>query len=120
MSNQNQIIKLNNDNYSNWKFKMEMLLIKEDLFDVIEEEPPRPVDVRWDKRDRQCRALINLYIEDNQIIHVKYETSAKATWVKLKEIHERSNLSSKLYLLRKLYSLKLTEDGDMQIPINSL
>ncbi|WP_331035945.1 retrotransposon gag domain-containing protein [Lactovum miscens] len=99
---------------------MEMLLIKEDMYDVIETNPPDPLTEKWKKSDRQCRALINLYIEDNQIIHVKNETTAKATWDKLKNIHERANLSSKLFLLRKLYSLKLQENGDMQKHINNL
>lgn len=119
-SNQTQIVKLNSSNYSTWVFKMQMLLIKEDLYDVIENNPPDPLTEKWNKRDRQCRALINLFIEDNQIIHIKYESTAKATWNKLKQVHKRSNLSSKLFLLRKLYSLKLEEHGNMQAHINKL
>lgn len=46
-------------------------------------------------------------------MYVKNKTSAKATWTILKTIHERANLSSKLYLLRALYSIKLAENGDM-------
>lgn len=45
------ITKLNNTNYSIWKFKMEMILIKEDLFDLIEKEPPNTVDTKYEKRD---------------------------------------------------------------------
>lgn len=44
--------------------------------------------------------------------------TAKDTWNKLKSIHERSNLSSKLFLLRKLYSAKMPEDGNMIHHIN--
>ncbi|GBM35607.1 Retrovirus-related Pol polyprotein from transposon TNT 1-94 [Araneus ventricosus] len=111
--NNPQIVKLNANNYSVWKFKMEMILIKEDLFHLIEDDTPSQPDEKYIKKDRQARAIINLCIEDSQIIHIKYETTAKATWNKLKAIHERSNLSSKLFLLRKLYATKLSEDGNM-------
>ncbi|GBN76739.1 Retrovirus-related Pol polyprotein from transposon TNT 1-94 [Araneus ventricosus] len=111
--NNPQIVKLNANNYSVWKFKMEMILIKEDLFHLIEDDTPSQPDEKYIKKDRQARAIINLCIEDSQIIHIKYETTAKATWNKLKTIHERSNLSSKLFLLRKLYATKMSEDGNM-------
>lgn len=58
------------------------------------------------------RALINLSIEDKQIIHIKHLNTARETYDTLKEINERCNLSSKLYLLRKLYSTKLNEGGN--------
>ncbi|GBN06771.1 Retrovirus-related Pol polyprotein from transposon TNT 1-94 [Araneus ventricosus] len=111
--NNPQIVKLNANNYSVWKFKMEMILIKEDLFHLIEDDTPSQPDEKYIKKDRQARAIINLCIEDSEIIHIKYETTAKATWNKLKTIHERSNLSSKLFLLRKLYATKMSEDGNM-------
>lgn len=41
-----QIIeKRNSTNYSKWKLKMEMLLIKEDLFEAINETPPTPISI---------------------------------------------------------------------------
>lgn len=39
--------------------------------------------------------------------------TARETWRALREIHERHKLSSKLYLLRKLYSIKLAEGGNV-------
>lgn len=34
-------------------------------------------------------------------------------WLAVKNSHERTNLSSKLFLLRKLYSIKLVEGGNV-------
>lgn len=34
------VAKLNNENYQIWKYKIELLLIKEGLLSVIIEEPP--------------------------------------------------------------------------------
>lgn len=118
-----QIIeKLNFTNYFNWKFKVEILLIKEDLFDAITETPLHTITTDCSKKDHKAMVIINLSIEDSQITHVKkhLEHMARDTWNALKTIHESSNLSSKLYLLRKLYSRKLAESGTMTNPITKI
>lgn len=66
------------------------------------------------------KTLINLFTEDSQIIHVKNQIRARVTWNTLKNIDERSNLSKKLYLLRKLYNAKLNEKGNMNSPIKKM
>ena len=71
------------------------------------------MDKKKKKKDKKARAIINLSIEGNQIVHVRHKTTAKETWNALKSVHERVNLSSKLFLLRKLYSTKLEEGGDL-------
>ena len=67
------------------------------------------MNAEWQKKDRKARALINLFTDDSQIVHVKNLTSARNTWETLWAKHERTNLSSKLYILCKLYSTKLEE-----------
>ena len=62
---------LNGKNYSIWSEKMELLLITEDLWDLIEEEMPTPVDNLWSKRDDKARGTIVLLEEDNQLIHMQ-------------------------------------------------
>lgn len=114
------IEKLHNSNYDNWSFKLEMLLIKDDLFHFITEGPPSPQDDKWLKGDAKVRATINLCIDDAQIIHVKNLQTSKQIWQTLKCVHQRSTLSSKLFLLRKLYSQKLSEGGDMNSHINNI
>lgn len=113
------IDKLTDDNYSVWKFKIEQLLIKEGLYDVVF-ETKREDHVNWDKNDRNARALICLNISDSQIAHVRHSKSAKETYDQLKSVHERVNLTNKLYLLRKLYSIKYVESVKMQEHINSV
>lgn len=79
-----QLAKLNNRNYSNWKFKIELLLIKEKVWDTISKPRPATPDPTWTEKDQTARAIIGLNIEDNQLVHVRNETSAKAAWEKLK------------------------------------
>ena len=114
------ITKLNSDNYQMWKFKMEMLLSKDDTWDVLTTDRPDVDNQEWDKKNRQARATIALLVEDEQLIHIKGEDTAKGMWNALRRLHESSSLNNKLYLLRKLYQSKLTPEGDMQEHIRSV
>lgn len=68
------ITKLNNINYQLWKFKLEMLLNKDDLWQVLNTDriTNRPT-VEWDRRNKQARAIISLLVEDDQLIHRRKE-----------------------------------------------
>ena len=109
-----RIAKLNSVNYQTWKFKVELLLTKEDLWDTVFQDPPDPVTPEWQAKDRKARATIGLLLEDSQLHHVRKEVTAKATWNALKQHHEKSTLSNKVSLLKKLCALKLTETGSME------
>lgn len=101
------IEKLNNSNYANWLFKIENLLVKDDLFKYVLENPPETPDEAYTQDNVKAKAIINLSIEDGQILNVKQLDTPKQIWDILKAIHLRANLSSKIFLLRKLYSQTL-------------
>ena len=114
------IVKLNNTNYQLWKFKLEMLLSKDDLWDMVNQDKPEEAPNSWEKRDRQAKATISLMVEDDQLIHIRNKDSARGMWLALQKLHERSNLTSKLYLLRKLYKMRLTKGAVMRSYINQM
>ena len=109
-----RITKLNNQNYQTWKFKVELLLTKEDLWDTLSSDPPEPLTDAWRSKDCKARATIDLLLKDNQLHHVRKESTAKSTWTALQEYHEKSTLSNKVSLLKKLCDLKLTDGGNME------
>lgn len=117
-----QITKLNDDNYPVWKYKMELLLIKEELWNVIIKNTPvteKELAI-WNKKEGKARAYIGLFIEDNQIIHVKNKITAKSMWQALQEYHQKSTLSNKVRLLRRLCRMMLPEGGNMQTHLNAM
>lgn len=116
------ITKLNNENYFVWKYRMELLLIKEGAWSVVNEAKPEIAtqSAEWEKRDNTARALIGLSVEDDQLIHVRTKTTAKEVWEDLKEYHERSTLSNQAHLMRKICSTKLDENGNMNEHLNNL
>lgn len=114
------IAKLNNNNYHIWKYKLELLLIKEDLWDVVQTSEPKNDDSEWVKRDGKARATIGLLIEDNQIVHIKKESTANQVWKALENYHQKSTLSNKVNLLKKICNLKLQDNQSMEKHINDL
>lgn len=108
------IAKLNNDNYELWRYKVELLLIKEDLWDVVNKAAPAQPDAAWQTKDGKARATIGLLVEDNQLIHIRSKTTAAGTWKALQNYHQKASLSSKVMLLKNLCSMKLTENGNIE------
>src|SRR6218665_1493064 len=73
----NKIENLNNQNYQTWKFKMELLLIKEDLWETVTKEIPDLVTAEWHTKDAKARAIIGLQVADNQLHLIRKQTTAK-------------------------------------------
>lgn len=122
------IVKLNNENYFTWKFRMELIFIKDDVWHVIEKTAPALSSDRsnqstvdaWKRSDDKASATIELLVEDNQLNHIRNKTTAKQWWDALKEHHEKSTLSNKVILMRKICDAKMEEDGDMEAHIDVL
>lgn len=63
------IEKLNNTNNSNWAFKKENLLTKDELFKYAIDDSPATPDPTYSKNSARAKTIINLSIEDSQIVH---------------------------------------------------
>ncbi|OAD56172.1 hypothetical protein WN48_03818 [Eufriesea mexicana] len=74
------ITKLNNSNYCSWKFKVELLLIKEGLWELVTQNRPATPDTDWFNKDGKARATIGLLVEDDQLIHIRSAKTAKEVW----------------------------------------
>src|SRR6218665_3886831 len=85
------VAKLNNSNYQIWKFKVKMLLIREDTWTVVQGVIPDPVPDDWQRKDETAQCTISLTVEDNQLVHICNCTSARDMWKQLQKVHERSN-----------------------------
>lgn len=122
------ITKLSNENYFTWKFRVELLLIKEGVWDVVSGTIPVLSNDRsnqstfdaWKRNDDKARANIGLLVEDNQLSHIRSKTTAKEMWESLKEYHEKSTLSNKVILMRQICGANMEESGDMETHIGEL
>lgn len=98
------VAKLGNSNYPSWKFRMEMLLVREELYYVISDPAVEPVTEQWTKDDRKARATLGLCVKESQFGLIKNADGAKIMW---------HSVSSRVSLLKKLCSKNLQESGDM-------
>lgn len=124
-----KFVKLNDKNYANWKFRMELLLRKQNLWKkVIIGEAPKQVEKdgcitnkkeidEWETFDDEARGTIGLAVEDDQLAHIRTAKTARATWEALKNYHEKNTLANKAHLMRSICSLKLEEGGDAKAHI---
>lgn len=93
-SQRTQIAKLNGKNFQIWKFKLELLLTKEVVWDVVENEVPLEKTADWLKKNRQAKSIMGLLLDDSLLISIKNLKYAREYWVTLKAMYEKSSLVS--------------------------
>src|ERR1700761_1039660 len=131
-SKENRIVKLNNLNYSIWKYKMELILIKENLWEKVmkervivvvvegQEAAAAALEEEWKKSDNKARALIGLSVDDDQLAHIRRKVTAWESWEALRHYHEKTTLSNKVHIMRQICSLKMNENGNAEDNINQM
>ena len=119
--------KFNGDNFSLFKFKMEMILDEKDLWDIVEgteKAPPigsdEKVILAFKKRERMAFRILCTHLVDAQLQHVKSCKGAAEAWKTLCGIHETKGLANVLFLRRKFFTMKMQESDDLLQHINKV
>lgn len=115
-----QIEKLNNTNYLSWKFKMKMLMEKDDCFDSIELKDDEELKGEILKKDKKALQWIALLVDNSQLIHVKKATGGRDAWRKLKEYHQRTSLSNQIRIKKRLYKYELERGESMRVHLDKI
>ena len=117
MSGRIDVEKFFGTKFEMWKLKMEDLLIDQDLWDAIDEDTLWPTDpnlaTQYDVTDRKAKGLIRLCLVDSILINVHEKLTMKKLWKKLSEIYQAKSLVNKIFLRKKLYSLRMGEGGQI-------
>lgn len=110
------INKLNNNNYFTWKFKMQMILVKEKVWKTISESAPTEVTAiaKWQELDGIAQALISLSVDDNQFSLIMDKKTAKEMWKSLREFHENSTIVNKMTLMRNMFDSKMSDSTSIE------
>jgi hypothetical protein len=117
---------LNEHNYFKWKYRMEMQLLKKDLWGIISGEEPhlatnmRRQQAAWDKCARLATVEIVLHVSDSQLLHTCHTNNPQEMWKILKEIHTDAGWANNMTLMRKFIMLQKDEDSTMQDHLNRL
>ena len=94
------VAKLTDQNYQSWKFKTRMLLIREGTWKNVQEDRLGEPSDDWIEKDVKAQSTISLSIEGCQIVTICKCETAKEMWEEFQKVHERANLSNKLYLIK--------------------
>lgn len=116
-----EVEKFNGTNFELWKLKMQDMLEDRDLWEVasLDVRPTTISLVDWEIKDRKARGLIRLYLADAILLNVLDETTANSLWTRLGSVYQAKSLVNKLFLRKKLYSLRMEEGGSATDHLNA-
>lgn len=115
-SNMTHLPQLTDDNFSNWKFRVQIILEERGVREVLNqnyEELSEEERKIYKICDAKAKSILIQCITDRHIEYVKDAKTAKEMICSLKNIFERKSTFSRLYIRRKLLSLKC-KDEDLQ------
>jgi len=61
-----------------------------------------------------------LLIEDDQLRHIRDTNNAKKAWTALQNYHQKASLTNQVFLFKRICSMKLSENGDMENHLNAM
>lgn len=112
-------------NYSTWSIKIEMLLIRSELWSVVDGSevcPPASEAegyANWTLKDSKARSDILLHCGEKQLITLRPLTTSKAVWDKIKLLYEKSNKASQVHLHKQLCRMTMTDSDDVSTFLES-
>lgn len=116
-----EVEKFNGTNFELWKLKMEDMLEDHDLWEAstLDVRPAMISLVDWEIKDQKARGLIRLCLADVVLLNVLDETTANSLWTRLGSVYQAKSLVNKLFLRKKLYSLRMEEGGSITDHLNA-
>ena len=115
-----QIEKLNNNNFSSWKYKVQMILKCRKLWKYVDGSVVDLTPAKDAEADQEAHSQIVLTISDQLVGHVRGAKSACEAWKQICSVFEQKGLSSQIFLYRKLLKVKFNESGTMQSHISNI
>lgn len=76
------------------------------------------LDEDWEKMDQKACATIFLSLLSNVLFNVSDEKTTKELWDKLSSLYDIALASNKVFIMKRLYNLKMREGGIMSNHLN--
>lgn len=113
-ANKWKIEKFSGQNFGLWKVQIESLLIKQHLQLALlgkTKGQGSMSDEDWEKIDQKEKATIFLSLSSNVLFNVSTKKTTKELWDELSSLYEIASTSNKVFIIKKLYNLKMKEAG---------
>ncbi|KAL5751221.1 hypothetical protein ACOSP7_025824 [Xanthoceras sorbifolium] len=121
MATKFKIEKFDGSNFSLWKMKMRAILVKDNCLAVIGDRPKEITDdSKWDEMDGNAVANLHLALADGVLSSIVEKKTAKEIWETLTKLYKAKSLHNKIFLKRRLYTLRMAKSSTMTNHINTL
>ena len=115
-----EIEKFSGSNFSLWKLKIKAFLRKENCLAAIEGKPTGIIDEKSKEMDDNAVAKLHLTLADSVLSSVAEKQMAKEIWDILVKLYEVKSLHNRIFLKRRLYTLRMSESTSVTDHINNL
>lgn len=101
------------ENYEDWCFAVENVLVLEGMASAIKERLPSTPTAQQISEDAKAKAKIVLTIDPSLYAHIRHAQTAYDLWHKLKQMFDDAGYTRKISLLRKLINIRLENCDNM-------
>jgi len=93
----------------------DILILKDQYFPIegVTKKPSSMIDDEWNKLDRKMISIICEYLEKNVYFTVSREKTTKRLWKNLHDLYKKNTSSRKVFLMKKLYNIKMKEGSSV-------
>ena len=100
--------------------KIKVVLRKDNCLAAIDKRLEGITDAKWKATDGNAVANLHLALADEVLSSIAEKKSAKEIWDTLTKLYEVKSLHTKIFLKRKLYTLRMAESTSVTDHINTL
>uniref|UniRef100_A0A803MH37 CCHC-type domain-containing protein n=1 Tax=Chenopodium quinoa TaxID=63459 RepID=A0A803MH37_CHEQI len=113
--------KFDGKDFGFWKMQIEDYLYQKKLYQPLEEKKPYGMqEAEWKLLDRQALGVIRLTLSRNVAFNSAKETTTAGLMKALSNMYEKPSVSNKVHLMRRLFSLRMSEGGSVAQHLNEL
>ena len=114
--------KFDGNNFALWKEQMQDVLVQKKqrlpIMHATCTENLGMTQIEWDELDAMARATIRLHLAESVYFMILECATTYGTWHKLINTYEKNIASNKVFLMRKLYNLRMKESSSAAVHIN--
>ena len=114
-----RIEKFDGKDFGFWKMQIEDYLYQKKLHEPLSGKKPEKMEqADWDLLDRQALGVVRLTLARNVAFNIVKEKTTADLMKALSNMYEKPSASNKVYLMRRLFNLKMTEGASVTDHIN--
>ena len=113
------IEKFDGSDFGFWKMQIEDYLYQKDLHEpLLGVKPDTMTTEQWKLKDRQALGMIRLTLSRNVAFNIIKEKTTSDLMKALSNMYEKPSAMNKVYLMRRLFNLQMSEGGRVADHIN--